>query len=207
MNTGASIVYYFRLNAIHTTDALNLEFPSCIQGNRRHTVTNTRPDCRNTRIQFNSVDPSFKLAPVQILRTKSRTPPENEPIGSPQARGGAKSPGVCSTMSDLSSIYMIRKRRPQYVLWNLLSISLANMDSLVAQIRTLADKADEVGRNTILNTLRDLQYQLATPNDFLLGFFNSVGCLLFDRSSHTFTSSGTANPQNLCLYHWTLSKC
>lgn len=54
---------------------------------------------------------------------------------------------------------------------------LVNMDSIVSQIQTLADNADEVGRNDILRTLRDLQYQLETPKDLFLKIYNSVSSI------------------------------
>ncbi|KIX03206.1 uncharacterized protein Z518_06758 [Rhinocladiella mackenziei CBS 650.93] len=47
------------------------------------------------------------------------------------------------------------------------------MDSIVGQIRSLAESADAVGRNQILNTLRDLQYDLETPMDTYMKFVNS----------------------------------
>ncbi|KFY18194.1 hypothetical protein V492_00082 [Pseudogymnoascus sp. VKM F-4246] len=47
------------------------------------------------------------------------------------------------------------------------------MDSIISQIQTLADNADEAGRNDILLTLRDLQYQMETPKDLFLRLYNS----------------------------------
>ncbi|OBT64987.1 hypothetical protein VE03_05648 [Pseudogymnoascus sp. 23342-1-I1] len=47
------------------------------------------------------------------------------------------------------------------------------MDSIISQIQTLANNADEAGRNDILRTLRDLQYQLETPKDLFLKLYNS----------------------------------
>lgn len=48
------------------------------------------------------------------------------------------------------------------------------MDVIVAQVRTLAEGADEAGRNDILNTLRDLQFDLEKPMDTFLNLYNSV---------------------------------
>ena len=51
---------------------------------------------------------------------------------------------------------------------------VVTMNSVVSQIRTLADNVDEAGRYEILNSLRDLQYELETPTDIFLRIYNSV---------------------------------
>ena len=48
------------------------------------------------------------------------------------------------------------------------------MDDIIAQIQTLAENADETGRNSLQIALRDLQYRLETPQDTLMRLYNSV---------------------------------
>lgn len=72
----------------------------------------------------------------------------------------------------------------EVLVYSILSINfwvlfLINMDSIVSQVQTLADRADEAGRNDILRTLRDLQHQLETPKDLFLKLYNSVSSILF----------------------------
>jgi len=48
------------------------------------------------------------------------------------------------------------------------------MDSISAQVQTLAETADESTRNAILDSLRDLQCHLETPKDTFFRLFNSA---------------------------------
>jgi len=48
------------------------------------------------------------------------------------------------------------------------------MDSIISQIRSLAEAADEAGRHSILDALQLLQSQLETPMDVLMKLYNSV---------------------------------
>lgn len=48
------------------------------------------------------------------------------------------------------------------------------MDSIIAQIRTLALTADEPGRASIHNDLRSLLSDLQSPMDMIMDLFNSV---------------------------------
>jgi len=48
------------------------------------------------------------------------------------------------------------------------------MDSILDQIRSLADEADDVGKRNILEQLRQLQTQLETPMDLFMKLYNSV---------------------------------
>jgi hypothetical protein len=48
------------------------------------------------------------------------------------------------------------------------------MDSITTQIRSLADAADKDGRQSILDSLQQLQAQLETPQDVLMKLHNSV---------------------------------
>jgi len=47
------------------------------------------------------------------------------------------------------------------------------MDSIISQIRSLAEAADEAGRHSILDALQLLQSQLETPMDVLMKLYNS----------------------------------
>lgn len=49
------------------------------------------------------------------------------------------------------------------------------MNSIVAQIRTLAENTDEVGRLEIRKALRGIQLEIQTPKDVLMELANSVG--------------------------------
>ena len=40
-----------------------------------------------------------------------------------------------------------------------------DIDTLLAQVKALAAKADDVGRTKTLDTLRDLSYSTETPDD------------------------------------------
>jgi len=55
-----------------------------------------------------------------------------------------------------------------------INLLLRIMDSVVAQVQSLAEKTDESGRNKLLNALRDLQYELETPKDAFMRIYNSV---------------------------------
>lgn len=48
------------------------------------------------------------------------------------------------------------------------------MDTIIAQIRTLAHTADEPGRASIYNDLRSLLPDLLSPMDMIMDLFNSV---------------------------------
>lgn len=48
------------------------------------------------------------------------------------------------------------------------------MDAVVAQIRNLAQNADEAGRLDILETLQHVQSELQGPTDFMIGLASSV---------------------------------
>ena len=48
------------------------------------------------------------------------------------------------------------------------------MDSIITQIRSLAEAADKAGRHSILDALQQLQSQLETPQDVLMKLYNSV---------------------------------
>lgn len=52
------------------------------------------------------------------------------------------------------------------------------MDSIIAQIQSFADKADEKARNELLITLRDLQFRLETPIDTYTRLYNAVCALV-----------------------------
>ncbi|KAJ9610291.1 hypothetical protein H2200_005068 [Cladophialophora chaetospira] len=47
------------------------------------------------------------------------------------------------------------------------------MEAITGQIQALAKEADHVGRNQILNSLRDLQYSLESPMDLFMRLYNS----------------------------------
>lgn len=49
------------------------------------------------------------------------------------------------------------------------------MDSIITQIHALAKTSDEVGRLEIQQALRDVQMDLQSPKDLLMGLANSVG--------------------------------
>lgn len=49
------------------------------------------------------------------------------------------------------------------------------MDSIVTQIRTLAETTDEIGRLEIHKALRDIQLEIQSPKDVLMELVNSVG--------------------------------
>lgn len=49
------------------------------------------------------------------------------------------------------------------------------MDSIVAQIRILAETTDEVGRLEIHKALRDIQLEIQSPKDVLMELANTVG--------------------------------
>ena len=48
------------------------------------------------------------------------------------------------------------------------------MDSILDQIRSLADEADDAGKRSILEGLRQVQTQLETPMDLFMKLYNSV---------------------------------
>ena len=49
------------------------------------------------------------------------------------------------------------------------------MDSIIAQIQTLAQSADESARLDILQSLQQVQVELQSPTDTLMGLASSVG--------------------------------
>lgn len=48
------------------------------------------------------------------------------------------------------------------------------MDAVISQIHTLAQSADDAGRLEIQRALRDVQIEIQSPQDTLMGFGNSV---------------------------------
>lgn len=48
------------------------------------------------------------------------------------------------------------------------------MDSIVTQIRALAQSADETGRLEIQKALRDIQLEIQNPKDIIMEIGNSV---------------------------------
>jgi hypothetical protein len=61
------------------------------------------------------------------------------------------------------------------------------MDSIIAQVQTLAAKSDEEGRNKILNSLRDVQNEIETPMDAFFKIYNSVRFFLRSLILHAFS--------------------
>lgn len=51
------------------------------------------------------------------------------------------------------------------------------MDPIVAQVRALAEAADEEGRLNIIKTLRQVQAELQSPKDSLMEIAGSVGII------------------------------
>ncbi len=50
------------------------------------------------------------------------------------------------------------------------------MDSLVVQVKALAEGADEASRKKILDTLRDLTYSIESPEDTIQRIMFYVCC-------------------------------
>jgi 20S proteasome alpha/beta subunit len=51
---------------------------------------------------------------------------------------------------------------------------LVKMDVIIAQVENLAKIADETGRRKMIESLRNVQYAIETPNDMLCRFCGLV---------------------------------
>jgi len=49
------------------------------------------------------------------------------------------------------------------------------MDTIITQVQSLAASANEAGRKKLIDSLRNLQYSIETPNDTLRRFGGLVG--------------------------------